>query len=142
MNENEAVDVVTFIAAPYNRPVDAALVAAWFHVALAPLEVAEAMDTAVDLLNIETYMPTPASFVEARRAASQVAYREAQDAVPAMRALVAGGRSSADDEIAAAAISQMRGALATLAQDGPRGHWHGGPDPCRVCGGIRPGLRR
>lgn len=41
-----------------------------------------------------------------------------------------------------AVLGSLREQLESIGAHAPKGHWHGGPDPCPICGGIRPDLQR
>lgn len=134
MNESEAIDVVTFIAAPYNRPVDPALVGTWYQAALQRVDVADAMDVAVELLNGAEFMPTPAHFNKMRDQLRREAYTLARNAEAGQQALpAADDAGSLRAKFASEARGMLTAQMATLGQ-----HDHHGPDVCPVCGGVAP----
>lgn len=134
MTEDEAREVVAFIAATYNRPVDQAQVAGWYHAALRDVGQPEAMTVAVELLNTSEFMPTPAAFQRVRTEIARSAYVAERDALAAAeRALPSGEPVTSPAEFFSAMRSMLALQRANLGK-----HWHGGPAPCPVCGGMSP----
>lgn len=136
MNQTEALQVLTIIATPFNREITGDLLAVWYSTCLRDIDLGVGLSVAEALLNESEFMPTPAAF---RRTLTAMRVAERRE-LPAQPALPE--RSVTQKELDRAEIreiiAEMKSKLAALASTGTRGHWHGGSDPCPVCGGINP----
>lgn len=137
MTETEAQEVVAFMAATFNRVVDQAMMAGWWHAALHDVDQPEAMTVAIEMLNRSEFMPTPAAFNTTRAAMRRERYTAEVNAVTAQQALPAGETPAVQQR---RFVTEMREALGRLGTKLGQ-HDHRGPSPCPVCGGINPTVR-
>lgn len=136
MNRLESDQVVDLMASPHAWEPDEEQRTVWHHSALQGIGLDIGLDVAMRLVESEERFPTPARFNKERALVDRERYltereEDRQQALP-------GVPTSAD--VRRDALGRMRTTLATMSRDGARGHWHGGPDPCPVCGGINPAV--
>jgi hypothetical protein len=128
MNRQEAAWLLATLAAPYpGEPFTDDAAEVWYNSTLHNRDIDEAMTIVERLIASKEFRPTPAVFNEELRTARQH-QAIAAAAVPALDA----PRTSTHP--AAEVIEELR---RTLADTSKRNHWHGGPKPCPVCGGMQ-----
>lgn len=131
MNDHESADILAILAAAWpNQEITRETAQLWLGM-LAELDPDDAMAGARTVVRNEHWFPSIARFRQATDAARHA--RRNQEA--AARGLPRPGGRIPDEERFQAIIAGLRD---NLADRGTRTHWHGGPHPCHVCGGIAP----
>lgn len=118
------------MAVAYSHPLTDDELELWFNTCLRSTDVRLAGRATLRIVSEDKFWPTPARFNEIRRAI------QADDEPPAS-ALPSGPRTEQERANVARYIALCR---EIIKQRDTRPHWHGGPDPCPVCGGINPNL--
>jgi Loader and inhibitor of phage G40P len=131
MNTNEATAVLAALASAWpNQDLTEPTVEVWRSF-LDEIDADDGLAAAREVIGSERYFPPIARFREAANAARQARLnREA-----ATRGLPRHEDQPVGPERWRAAVELARN---TLAERNTRKHWHGGPDPCPVCGGGPP----
>lgn len=138
MNHEEAAGVLAIMAAPYPWDVPDDQTEVWYRAALERVDLELGLEAAVRLVETMDRMPTPAAFNSMVTTIGRERYAEhRQETAQAEGRLLDPG--VAMPERARQAIADLR---ASFAAAETRGHWHGGPDPCPVCGGVNPEVLR
>ena len=126
MNHTEAAQVLAVMAAVHPWDVGDDMAEVWYRTALQDVSLDVGLAVAMRLVEREERFPTPAAFNSEVRSE-----RERERRQENMRALPTGERRGLPVEL----LAELR---AVLAGKGGRKHWHGGPNPCEVCGGMKP----
>lgn len=131
MTRGEAAEVIDRLIAAYPRfRLDAPALESWLHaIAGRGGDFGRARAIAAGWANEHDQPPSLAAFLAA--IAPPAAYQSPERtgrANPAMARRIVGLLDEAGADIDE--------------RSGGRGHWHGGPGPCGICGGIRPAAVR
>lgn len=128
MNRTEAAQVLAILAAPHNRDVSHDTAEVWYRTALERIDLDTALEVAVRLVETEERFPTPARFNAERSAMARMErqYNEYHRQLPP---------APVDPTTAARLVAEAR-KIVDANKVGK--HWHGGPNPCEVCGGMAP----
>lgn len=126
MTDNDTAAVLAYFASAWpNYDLTEPTVRVWQQECadLDPLDAEQAMR---QLVRSEQFFPTIAKF---RQQVRTLAYDRRHRQVAT--AIGSGAPQPWPSELVASI-------KATIASNGTRRHWHGGPNPCPVCGGIAP----
>lgn len=128
MNDIEAAQVFAVLRAAWpDKDIPAETIELWMELA-EQVDVRDAQPAALQIVREDQWWPTIARFLEVCRVHERRRLgHEAQ-----RRGL---GRPGGV-EPPAGLVAAARRVLAD--REGLPSHWHGGPGPCRVCGGVRP----
>lgn len=137
MNHVEAAQVLATMAAVHPWDVTSDQAEVWYQAALHPVGLDEGLAVAMRIVETDERFPTPARFLAVRDELRRAAYLAQRDAAQDSGRLLDPGATV--EEHARASIAALR---ATIASSETRGHWHGGPKACPVCGGISPDAYR
>lgn len=144
MNRADADQVLAILSAPHGFTTEADTMEVWYQAALERCDAELATAVAVRLVECEERFPTPARFnkerstIERERwAAEQERMRTAAGLAEQQGLPAPGLESPAEQRLKF--IREIRGMLAQQ-QSNLTQHWHGGPDPCPVCGGLNPNV--
>jgi hypothetical protein len=129
VNKTEAAQVLAVLASPHNRDVSVETAEVWYRAALSHIDVATGLEVAMSLVESEERFPTPARFNTERR---RIAIRQRE--LERLPALPPATTTPTD---AASLLAETRKMLEDRKAN-QRKHWHGGPNPCPVCGGLVP----
>lgn len=126
MTRIEAAKVMTVLAAAFSHKLTDDELEVWYGAALENVDAFLGGMVAQRLVSEDHFWPTPARFSEMRRAVER-----SQE--PAVKALDEAPVTEAEFSNRKRLIGLMRETLVAQAR---KEHWHGGPGPCPVCGGI------
>lgn len=130
MNLQETAQTLAYFAAAWpNFGLTEDTVEVWLE-AVADVDPAVAVQAREELVKTCEFVPTIARF---RKECATVAHwrreRTTQPALPT------GSKPAWPDEL----VTDLK---AMALEAGTRSHWHGGPYPCPVCGGLNPEARK
>lgn len=134
MNRDEAASVLAIIAAPYPWDVADDQAEVWFQAALERCDHELGIEVAVRLAETMDRMPTPAAFNATATGIQRERYLAAKTEQAQAEGRLLDPGTPPPNRVKQA-IADLR---ASMSATGTRGHWHGGPDACPVCGGINP----
>lgn len=134
MNRDEAAQCLAIIAAPYPWDVPDDQAEVWYQAALERCDTELGVEVAVRLVETMERMPTPAAFNAAVAEIQRERYLAAKTEQAQAEGRLLDPGAPPPNRVKQA-IADLR---ASMSQSGTRGHWHGGPDACPVCGGINP----
>lgn len=131
MNADGAKLVIRYLCSAYpNQQIADGTVAVWCE-HLAGQTVEDAMNAAKRLVRSTRWFPSVAEFLECCRLEREL--REANF----VRAELTAPKESAEQR-KRVAERFMAVCRESVASRNKKQHWHGGPDPCPVCGGMKP----
>lgn len=127
MTFQDATTVLGLLTAAWpNQDMPAETAELWIGM-LSELDVDDAKSSARTVIRNDQWFPSIARFIQVAEAAKHA--RENRFA--AQRGLPSVGRSVPPPQRLIEATRQL------LAEQAKKKHWHGGPDPCPVCGGMK-----
>lgn len=118
------------MAVAYSRQVTEDELELWYDTVLHATSAGIAGRAILRIVGEDTHWPTPARFNAVRRAVQA-------DDEPTVLGLEAGPQTDEERANVARWIALCREVVENRDK---RPHWHGGPEPCVVCGGINPNL--
>lgn len=134
MNRADAAQVLAILAAPHGFTIEPDTMEVWYQAALERIDADEATAVAVRCVETDERFPTPARFNTVRDVLRRELYEAERQA-----AAEAEGRLLPPVAPVASHVQQEIAALrTTIGTAESRGHWHGGPNGCPICGGIAP----
>jgi hypothetical protein len=129
VNRSEATGVVNLISATWpSQEMEADTIAIWMSV-LGFFEHADARIAVGLLMRTEHFLPSIAKFTEAVEAEAHARRNREASSRGLSRAPASVPSPERFAEVMAGLRNQLR-------ERGSRKHWHGGPDPCPICGGL------
>ncbi len=130
MTPADAANVLGLLTAAWpNQDMPDRTVDLWLGL-LSELDLSDAKEAARTVVRQDQWFPSVARFIQAAEAAKH----GRQNREAAHRGLGDGHRPAAPPAQLVEATRQL------IAEQAGKKHWHGGPDPCPVCGGTAPAL--
>lgn len=139
MNRDESAQLLAIMAAPHPWDVPDDQAEVWHRAALERVDFELGLEAAVRLVETMEKMPTPAAFNAMVTTIGRERYAEQRQLAAQSEGRLLDPGTGLTDKVRQV-IADLRASFATA--NGTRGHWHGGPDPCPVCGGVAPDVLR